>query len=74
MDSAFSTPDNHPRLDHYFAILLQHTLLAEELLQQGSTQTEMLEPFFELLAGVRALTIPEDTKVKPSLSNIQPAN
>ena len=60
--SAFNQQGNHERLDHLFALVFQSHLLAEDLLQTGRT-SRFLEPFFDLLPGVRSLTIPEEIKV-----------
>ena len=64
LSSAFSRLENHSRLNHYFTLLLQRTLLQRELLKHGAKQTHYIEPFLAVLPAVRALTLPEETKVK----------
>ncbi len=61
--SAFTEAENHPRVDHLFALVLQRALLSEEMLKRGTRQTEFIEPCLDLLDGVRTLTMPEETKV-----------
>ena len=66
--SAFRNAENHRRLDHLFSLVFQRNLLAEELLQHGSRQTQFVEPMFDIVPGVRAISLPEETKVSFRLS------
>ena len=61
--SAFNSKENHGRLDHLFTLVFQRTLLAEELLRYGSRHSQFNEPMFDILPGVRAVSLPEETKV-----------
>ena len=61
--SAFSNKENHGRLNHLFSLVFQRTLLAEELLRYGSRHSQFTEPMFDILHGVRVVSLPEETKV-----------
>ena len=67
--SAFSTPAHRMRLDHFFSLLLQRALLAEQLLQATANQSGFLEPLCDVIRGVRAVGIPEETKVDKGLDS-----
>jgi hypothetical protein len=51
-------------LDHLFALVFQRALLAEDMLKRGTKQAELIEPALDIVMGIRALTMPEETKVK----------
>lgn len=62
--SACANTYNHVSLNHLFTLVMQHFLLAAELIGCGTQQTLFLEPLLDALPATRGLTLPEETKVK----------